>query len=144
MEDDDGDVFEEDAVTKYFQNYHAPAILSKVGKVVVLIFFSGLFAFGDYGAMDLSVEDSTRNLIPEGSYLQDYFAAADEFFPSKGIDLYNCFTVLLVVCVRDLIQVVCDYSGTRCNPWANPSPCRVIHCRPTPICFGGSAVGRIK
>ncbi len=91
MEDDEGDVFEEDLVSRYFRNYHAPAILSRAGKVIVLLFFSGLIAFGVYGAMNLSVEDSTRSFIPEGSYLQDYFAASDEFFPSKGIDLYFVF-----------------------------------------------------
>ena len=53
-DDDDGEddgngggfVYEEDRVSRYFRNYHAPAILSKVGKIIILIIFTGLLGFG--------------------------------------------------------------------------------------------------
>jgi predicted RND superfamily exporter protein len=83
--------FEEDLISRYFRNYHAPAILSKVGKLFTLIIFSGLFGFGIYGTLNLSVEDSERSFIPADSYLNDYFDAADEYFPSQGIDVYFTF-----------------------------------------------------
>ena len=43
---EDGQVFEEDRVSKYFRYYHAPAILSTIGKAIILFIFTGLFAFG--------------------------------------------------------------------------------------------------
>lgn len=76
---------------RYFRQYHAPAILSKVGKPVVCIFFAGLLAFGIYGAANLSVEDTSRKFIPSGSYLNDFVDASDEFFPDQGIRLYITF-----------------------------------------------------
>lgn len=88
---EDGDVFEEGLVAKYFRSYHAPAILSKPGKLIVFAIFAGIFGFGIYGALNLAVEDSTRNFVPSDSYLADYIDAGDEFFPSQGADLYIVF-----------------------------------------------------
>ena len=82
---------EEGIASRYFRNYHSPAILSKPGKAIVLLVFAGLLAFGIYGALNLSVEDSTREFIPDGSYLNDYLAASDQYFPSDGISLYVVF-----------------------------------------------------
>lgn len=79
-------------ISRYFRQYHAPAILSKPGKVCTLIFFSALFAFGLYGTIKLPVEDSARNFIPVDSYIKDFSEAADEFFPSSGETLYITFT----------------------------------------------------
>jgi len=90
-EEDEDDPFKEGFISKYFRNYHAPAILSPIGKGIVLTLFAGLLGFGVYGAMNLTVEDTEREFIPAGSYLNDYFEAADEYFPSKGIDLYITF-----------------------------------------------------
>ena len=78
-------------MSRYFRNYHAPAILSKAGKVVVLTLFAGLLGFGVWGAMNLTVEDSERAFIPPDSYLNDYLASSDKFFPSTGIDLFVVF-----------------------------------------------------
>jgi len=91
QEDDEQDGFQENAVSRYFRNYHAPAILSNVGKIVVLVLFSALLAFGIYGAAKLSVEDTQREFIPSDSYLKSYLSATDEYFPSQGIDLYFVF-----------------------------------------------------
>lgn len=88
-EDEKG--FQEDSMSRYFRNYHAPAILSKIGKVIVLTIFAGLFGFGVWGALNLTVEDSERSFVPEDSYLNDYFKTADEYYPSTGIDLYIVF-----------------------------------------------------
>jgi hypothetical protein len=85
------DVFEEGIVSRYFRNYHAPAILSRAGKLIVLVVFAGLFAFGLFGTINLSVEDTEREFIPPDSYLTSYFQAFDEYFPSDGIDLYITF-----------------------------------------------------
>jgi Niemann-Pick C1 protein len=90
IQEDGDDAFQEDSISRYFRNYHAPAILSRAGKVVTLVVFTGLIAFGFYGAFNLSVEDSQRNFIPDG-YLADYFEAADSFFPSTGINLNIVF-----------------------------------------------------
>ena len=89
--DHDGQGFEEERISTYFRKYHAPAILSKTGKVIVLAIFAGLLAFGIWGAANLEVEDTERAFIPSDSYLQDYFESADEFFPSQGIRLYITF-----------------------------------------------------
>lgn len=91
-DEDEDHGFEEGRISTFFRNYHAPAILSKVGKIGVLLFFSGLLGFGIWGAMNLAVEDSERDFIPSGSYLTAYFDAADEYFPSTGIDLQIVFT----------------------------------------------------
>lgn len=76
------EAFEEGFISNYFRKYHAPAILHNVGKIVVLLLFSGLLGLGINGAINLSVEDSQRNFIPSDSYINDYFEAADEFFSS--------------------------------------------------------------
>jgi len=91
LEDDENDKFEEDGVSRYFRNKHAPLILSKGGKAAVLLVFSGLLGFGIYGAMNLSVENTERAFIPSGSYLTKYINAADEYYPSSGTDLFFVF-----------------------------------------------------
>jgi len=78
-------------ISRYFRRYHAPAILSKPGKAIILIFFSALFALGMYGTIKLPVEDSARNFIPVDSYIKDFSEAADEYFPSSGEALYITF-----------------------------------------------------
>jgi Niemann-Pick C1 protein len=90
-EDEQDDGFKEDSVSRYFRNYHAPAILSKVGKLIVFAVFAGLLGFGIWGALNLSVEDSDRSFVPAGSYLNDYLETTDEYYPSTGIDLYIVF-----------------------------------------------------
>ena len=82
---------EEGFASTYFRKYHAPAILSKPGKAIVLLIFAGLLAFGCYGATQLSVENTEREFIPGDSYIKDYTAAADEFFPDNGIGFYIIF-----------------------------------------------------
>jgi len=85
VEDDEDEGAEEGRISKYFRKYHAPAILSVPGKVLVIIIFSGIFGYGIYGAINLPVEDSGRNFIPSDSYINDYVDASDEYFPSGGI-----------------------------------------------------------
>jgi len=91
LEEGDEDGFEEDALSRYFRNYHAPAILSSFGKMVVILAFSGLLGYGVYGAINLPVEDTQRAFIPADSYVQDWFKSSDSYFPSSGIDLYFLF-----------------------------------------------------
>eukprot|EP00984_Skeletonema_dohrnii_P005204 scaffold1824_cov104-Skeletonema_dohrnii-CCMP3373.AAC.4 len=79
-------------LSRYFRRYHAPAILSRPGKMFTLIFFSVLFGLGVYGTIKLPVEDSARNFIPVDSYIKDFSEAADEYFPSSGEALYITFT----------------------------------------------------
>mmetsp|Transcript_20012 Transcript_20012/g.29028 ORF Transcript_20012/g.29028 Transcript_20012/m.29028 type:complete len:926 (+) Transcript_20012:122-2899(+) len=86
-EDDLDKGAKEGRISTYFRKYHAPAILSKPGKAVVLLVFSALFGYGIYGAINLPVEDSERNFIPSGSYINDYIDLADEYFPSSGVSL---------------------------------------------------------
>jgi len=88
---DDSDGFKEGFLSRYFRKYHAPAILSKVGKGVVILLYSGLLAFGIWGALNLSVEDTQRSFIPNDSYLTGYLNTADEYYPSTGISLYFVF-----------------------------------------------------
>ena len=38
--------YEEGLVSRYFRNYHGPAILSPIGKVITLVIYAGLLAFG--------------------------------------------------------------------------------------------------
>lgn len=90
VEEEAGETFQEDFVSRYFRNYHAPGILSTTGKALVILLFSGLLGFGIFGAMNLSVENSSRNFVPDG-YLSDYLEAADEYFPTEGIDVYFVF-----------------------------------------------------
>lgn len=78
-------------ISRYFRNYHGPAILSKTGKPLTLLAFAALLGFGIYGAMELPVEDSERNFIPDDSYVKDWTAAGDEYFPSSGTTLYITF-----------------------------------------------------
>jgi predicted RND superfamily exporter protein len=83
--------FQEGKLAKYFRDYHCPIILSKWGKIVSFVVFSSLLLFGIIGASKLTMEDTSREFIPPGSYLIDYWNAADSYFPSKGIDIYITF-----------------------------------------------------
>ena len=78
-------------ISRYFRNYQGPAILSQTGKPLTILLFAGLLGFGIYGALELPVEDSSRNFIPDDSYVKEYASAADEFFPSSGTSLYITF-----------------------------------------------------
>lgn len=91
LEEDEDKGFEEDRVSRYFRNYHAPAILSVPGKLITLLVLVALLSFGIFGMVNLSVEDSERSFIPDESYLLDYFNAADKYYPSTGIDLAIVF-----------------------------------------------------
>lgn len=82
---------EEGRISMYFRKYHAPKILSKTGKVATLVCFMALFGFGMYGLVNLPVEDSARNFIPQDSYINDFSATADQYFPSSGDSLYITF-----------------------------------------------------
>lgn len=82
---------QEGRMPKLLRNYYAPYLLSKVGKVMTILCFSGLLSFGIYGATQLSVEDTQREFIPDGSYVLDYFDAADTYFADEGLDLYVTF-----------------------------------------------------
>mmetsp|Transcript_3720 Transcript_3720/g.9341 ORF Transcript_3720/g.9341 Transcript_3720/m.9341 type:complete len:904 (+) Transcript_3720:610-3321(+) len=84
--DDPEEGFEEGIVSKYFRKYHAPALLSLPGKLITVTVFAGLLGFGVFGMINLSVEDTSREFFPSGSYVFDFFDAVDEYFPSTGID----------------------------------------------------------
>jgi len=86
--------YQENYLSTYFRKYHAPAILNTVwNKIGVMLIFAGLFAFGIYGAVNLSVEDSQRNFIPDGSYINDFIAAGDRYTATgaTSIDVYVVF-----------------------------------------------------
>lgn len=91
LDDDENDKFEEDGLSRYFRNVHAPLLLSKGGKAAVLVAFSGLLGFGIWGALNLSVENTERAFIPSGSYLTKYINAADDYYPSSGTALFFVF-----------------------------------------------------
>ncbi|CAB9519756.1 Pick C1-like protein 1 [Seminavis robusta] len=82
---------QEGIASTYFRKYHAPAILSKPGKAIVLLIFAGLLGFGIYGAINLSVENTERNFIPTDSYIIDYTDAADTWFSDDGTSVYFIF-----------------------------------------------------
>lgn len=99
-DDDDNDAttteeeeegYQEGFLSKYFRQYHAPTILSPIGKVVVLLGFAGLFGFGLYGAINLPVEDTQRAFIPSDSYVTDWLSTTDEYFPAAGISVAFVF-----------------------------------------------------
>lgn len=83
---DDGG-YDEGIISTYFRKYHAPIILSLFGKIAVCLAFAGCLGFGIYGALNLSVEDSQRNFVPAGSYIGEYFDAADEYFSSGSTSI---------------------------------------------------------
>jgi len=91
LEEDEDDKFEEGRMSRYFRNVHAPLLLTKAGKAIVLLAFTGLLAFGIYGTLNLSVENTQRAFIPSGSYLTEYINAADEYYPTAGLDLNFLF-----------------------------------------------------
>jgi len=85
--------FQENFISRYFRNYHAPAILKTVwNKIGVLVVFAGLFSYGVYGATQLSVEDSGRNFIQDDSYINNFVSAGDQFF-SSGATSIGLFVV---------------------------------------------------
>lgn len=88
-QEDDGS--KEGRISRYFRHIHGPAILSRTGKPLTILVFAALLGFGIYGTMELPVEDSSRNFIPEDSYIKDYAAVADVYFPSSGTSLYITF-----------------------------------------------------
>lgn len=82
---DESNGFEEGIVSTYFRKYHAPAVLSLPGKIITVVIFSGLLGFGIFGMINLSVEDTSREFFPPSSYVNDFFDAVDEYFPTTGI-----------------------------------------------------------
>mmetsp|Transcript_2466 Transcript_2466/g.3461 ORF Transcript_2466/g.3461 Transcript_2466/m.3461 type:complete len:800 (-) Transcript_2466:32-2431(-) len=90
-QDGDGAGYEEGLFAKYFRNYHAPAILSTFGKLVVILIFGGLLGIGIWGAINLSVEDTQRAFIPSSSYITGWIDTVDEYYPTTGIDLVFVF-----------------------------------------------------
>merc|ERR1712038_279135 len=89
--EESADGFEEGRLSVYFRKYHAPFILSTIGKIIVITIFAGTFGFGIWGAMNLSVEDTERSFVPANSYLTGYLNTIDEYYPSSGIDVYFIF-----------------------------------------------------
>jgi len=90
LEEDDGAWDKEGSISRYFRSLHGPAILSKPGKALVMCLFAGFLAFGLYGTLNLTVEDTQRAFIPADSYVQTYLDTSDEFFDT-GIDLAVVF-----------------------------------------------------
>ena len=88
-EDDTG--YKEGKISTYFRKYHAKHILSKPGKLMTIVSFTALIIFGVYGFMRLPVEDSARNFIPQDSYIKDYVATAEAYFPDSGTTLFITF-----------------------------------------------------
>lgn len=78
-------------ISLYFRRYHAPKILSKPGKAITVVLFAALFGFGLYGLINLPVEDSARNFIPQDSYINTYAQTADTYFATSGTSLYITF-----------------------------------------------------
>jgi len=78
-------------ISNYFRKYHAPKILSKPGKALTIVCFACLFGFGVFGLVNLPVEDSARNFIPQDSYINTYTKTADTYFPTSGTSLYITF-----------------------------------------------------
>ena len=79
-------------LSTYFIKYHSSAIFSTPGKALTLLFFSGFLACGLYGATQLSVEDTSRYFIPEGSYLLKYLEVSDKYFITSTFDVSIIFT----------------------------------------------------
>ena len=48
---------------------------------------AGLFDLGIYGTLNLTVEDSQRNFIPEDSYINDFFSTGDKYYPSGSTSI---------------------------------------------------------
>ena len=65
----------------FFRKYYPPALLSLAGKLIVLAIFIGLVAFAGYGASQTTVGLDVRILYTDDSFLQDYIAADDRYFP---------------------------------------------------------------
>jgi Niemann-Pick C1 protein len=87
--------FQEDLVATYFRKYHSPAILSKVGKIVVLLSFSGLFGFGVWGMLKLQVEDSERAFIPQVCAVAVWNCCS--FFHLKLSAVFRCSEIGLLL-----------------------------------------------
>jgi predicted RND superfamily exporter protein len=88
MKEEDELEFQEGIMSRIFRETYAPAILSKYGKIIVVVVFAGLFGFGVWGANNLAVEDTTRSFIPSDSYVASYINTVDNYFQTTGIDLY--------------------------------------------------------
>lgn len=91
LEEDLNDYEQEGFISNYFRKYHAPTILSNTGKAVTFFVFAALLGFGVYGALKLSVEDSGRAFVPDGSYLSDWLYTSDQYFPSQGTQVFFVF-----------------------------------------------------
>ena len=83
-----GNGHEDNLLSSYFRKYHAPEILGIAwNEVGVILGFAGLFAFGIYGTLNLTVEGSQRNFIPEDSYINDYFSTGDKYYASGSTSI---------------------------------------------------------
>ena len=67
-------------VEKFFDLYYTKAILSKWGKVSVLVFITLFAMFEGYGLSQMRTDFSVEYFIPEGTHTYDYFQMDLEYF----------------------------------------------------------------
>jgi len=63
-------------VSRYFRNVHAPLLLTKAGKAIVLLAFTGLLAFGIYVSFYHTFD--VHKLLWWNNSLYEYFATCRE------------------------------------------------------------------
>ena len=101
---------EEGPLQRFIHKVYAPGLLNRKVKVVVLIFFLGLFAAGLALIPEIALGLDQRIAFPRGSYLIPYFNDIDRYF-NTGPPVY--FVVRdLAVSERQHQQELCDRYST--------------------------------
>lgn len=70
---------------RFLRDKYGRAILSPAGRVVVLVFFAALLAAAVHGTMNIKLGFKTVDVVPDDSYVRDFFETRDEFFEEQGI-----------------------------------------------------------
>jgi len=75
---------EKSFLSKFLGGAYSRALLNPVVSVAVCLGFVAVFVVGAVGTNQLSVQDSSRSFIPDGSYLLDTMDKQDQYFGEQG------------------------------------------------------------
>lgn len=75
----------EEPLTRFMKNYYAPALLSPIGKSVVIVGTIGLVSFSAWAAQELEVDFDYEDFVPSDSTFRDTIDIREEYFGTEAV-----------------------------------------------------------
>lgn len=74
---------------KFLALYYSPELLSRNGKLSVIVIWTVITGFAFYGISQLETDFDVEDFIDKGSYIYNYLEAAEKYFESgRGFEVY--------------------------------------------------------